>query len=43
MYEQTVLELYNKKNELYPDAYPAYIFKNSKKCKELESQIFKIE
>lgn len=39
IYGEFVLALFNKKNEIYPDAYPAYLFKNSTKCKELEKQI----
>lgn len=39
IYEYLVIELFNAKNEIYPDAYPAYLFKNTTKCKELEKKI----
>lgn len=38
-YKHFISKLYEAKIELYSDAYPAYIFKNQKKCKELEEKI----
>lgn len=41
-YESMINKLYDAKIDLYSDAYPAYIFKNQKKCKELESKILNL-
>ena len=38
-YESIINRLYEAKIVLYADAYPAYIFKNQRKCKELEDRI----
>ena len=40
-YIEMVDKLYQAKIELYSDSYPAYIFKNQKKCKELEKKILR--
>lgn len=38
-YIEMMDKLYQAKIELYSDSYPAYIFKNQKKCKALEQKI----
>lgn len=40
-YTEMMDRLYQTKIELYSDSYPAYIFKNQNKCKELKQKIIR--
>lgn len=41
IYKDTLESIYTAKNTLFVEAYPAYIFKNLTKCKEIKDYILK--